>query len=110
MSREFPEEDIAAGEPQPLPTGPRKAVEEWARARGLYPQTLDQPVMALPGVAPGQLGTVAVRMGGLRAPRHNPEYWRFAAAKAMHGWPIGAEVSEQEFDEAIAAATSATAR
>lgn len=33
-----------------------------------------------------------------------PELWRYRAAKALRDWPIGAEVTEAEFDEALKAA------
>lgn len=32
--------------------------------------------------------------------------WLFAAARAKHRWPIGREVTEAEFDKAIAATKS----
>jgi hypothetical protein len=33
-----------------------------------------------------------------------PPAWLAAAARAMRGWPIGREVTEQEFDDALEAA------
>jgi hypothetical protein len=37
-------------------------------------------------------------------PRDNPKHVHFAAAKAMHQWPEGAELTEAEFDAAVAKA------
>jgi hypothetical protein len=36
--------------------------------------------------------------------------WRFAAAKAHEGWPVGKELSEAEYDDAVARATGAPLR
>jgi hypothetical protein len=36
--------------------------------------------------------------------------WQFAAAKAHEGWPQGFEVTEDEFDEAVRAATGIALR
>ena len=85
--------------------------EEWAAAKGMWPQMIEAPVPRLPqGVQTDGYGTVPVAMGNLRAPRHNPDYWKFAAAKILHGWPEGKELTEAEFDKAVAAACNQTAR
>lgn len=36
--------------------------------------------------------------------------WEVAAAKAMHRWPLGKEMSEADYDKAIVAATTHTIR
>jgi hypothetical protein len=89
------------------PAGERKAAEAWAAAKGMLPEFFNQAPATLPQPAQGQGGVAAVQLAGLKGPRHNPDFWKFAAAKAMHGWVIGAEVTEEEFDAAIEAATTA---
>ena len=36
----------------------------------------------------------------------NTPAWLFAAAKALHGWPIGKELDESDYTEAIDAAAN----
>lgn len=31
-----------------------------------------------------------------------PDYWKFSATKAFKGWPIGKELTEAEFNQAVA--------
>jgi hypothetical protein len=52
-------------------------IEFWAERKGLLPATM---------------------LSGQR----NPEHWKFAAARIVHGWPAAQLVTEQQFDEAIA--------
>jgi hypothetical protein len=85
------------------PTAPVKTVEKWAEAKGMWPQTFAAPTYGLPG-GPAQGGSIAISMASLTGPKHNPEYWRFAAARAACGWPEGKEMTEAEFDAAIKAA------
>lgn len=93
------------------PAGEKKAVETWAAAKGCWPQSFAAPPLGVPQGTPGDnFGSVAVNMAAVRAPRANPEYWKFAAAKAMHGWPEGWELTEADFDAAITAATGQLAR
>jgi hypothetical protein len=90
------------------PTVTKKAVEAWAAEKRMLPEFFLPSPAQLPEraqAAPG--GVMALSMSGLKAPAHNPEFWKFAAAKAMHGWVIGAELTEAEFDDAITAATTA---
>lgn len=61
------------------PEPARRPIEEWRREKG------HDRVML--GLDPGTL-------------------WMFNAAVALRDWPIGAEVTEAEYDAAIAAATS----
>lgn len=93
------------------PAGERKAVEFWAAAKGMLPEFFDAPAVSLSAAfrAPGGVAVLtAQEISKAKPPRHNPEFWKFTAARAMHGWVIGAELTEQEFDDAITAATTAT--
>jgi hypothetical protein len=60
--------------------GDRLTIEMWAERKGMLPQQLEGP-------------------GG--RPRPNPDYWKFAAARAFKGWAEGAVVTEEEFDTAV---------
>ena len=97
----------------PAPSAPSavvKTVEKWAEAKGLWPQNFAAPAYGLPGGAPQGGGTVAMDLSKVTGPRPNPEYWRFAAAKAGNAWPEGKEMTEAEFDAAIKAAGEHVAR
>jgi hypothetical protein len=88
-----------------------KPVEKWAEQKGYWPQVYPAPQLSIPAGTPaGPMGTVAVSMANVTGPKHNPEYWRFAAARAMHAWPEGWELTEADFDAAVKAATEATGR
>lgn len=68
-----------------------KTVEEWAKAKNLTPLF-------------EEIAAKFNRRGELIAPatrRLNPDGWKFAAAKALAGWPEGKTVSEKEFDEVV---------
>lgn len=65
----------------------RKPVEVWAHEKGMLPEIIPAP--------PAPKGHIP------EAPRHNPKYSEFAAAKAGSRWPIGAELTESEFDAAV---------
>jgi len=75
---------------------PKLAVEVWAERKGYLPQLFAAPV--------ARAGTFPV------AQRANPKFWMFAAARAGSGWPIGAEVTEAEFDAAVETATTGISR
>lgn len=90
-------------EAAPAPAAPVRTVEKWAEAKGLWPQVYAAPTYGLPG-GPAQGGSIAISMASLTGPKHNPEYWRFAVAKATGNWPEGKEMTEQDFDAAIKAA------
>lgn len=62
-----------------------RSIEAWGEAKGLLPQFS---------------GSIEIA-GGLEAPRANPNYWKFAAGKALRGWQDGQLVTEQVFDEAV---------
>lgn len=68
--------------------GERKAVEYWAEEAGMWPQWQEATVT----VAGGRL---------MQERRENPRFIEFAQAKALRGWPIGAEVTRAEFEAAI---------
>lgn len=109
MTKRFDSDDTTA----PFAEAPaaKKTVEKWAEAKGMWPQVLPSPQRAIPAGTPaGSMGTVPIAMASLTGPLHNPEFWRFAAAKAMHGWPEGRELTETDFDAAVKAATEATGR
>ncbi len=72
-----------------------KTIEEWGTAKGSLPATFPMQKLA---------GQPAKRA------RPNPEHWKFAAAKALRKWPEGKEVTEEEFDKAVAEAAGVSAR
>jgi len=74
---------------------PKVTVEEWAEKKGFLPHFFD-------GKA-GGVGANGTALAGV-ARRANPEYWKFASARALCGWVIGKELTESEFDDAIKAA------
>lgn len=84
--------------------GSKLPVEKWAEKKGLWPQFGPALTYALPGAA------VQVDMRAVTGPRANPEFWKFAAARAHEGWPEGKELTEAEFDAAIEIATGHVAR
>lgn len=74
----------------PVEAAEKRAAEDWALAKGFLPQFVAAAApFAAAGVAPLQ--------------ELNPNYWRFAAAKAV--WPIGKELTEDEFDRAVSLET-----
>ena len=93
--------------PTPKASAPIKTVEDWARDKGMLPQIFPGEDRSMaPGVTGDRLGGRAVSIGKLKGPRANPEYWKFAAAKAGAKWPEGKEVTEREFADAVALATT----
>jgi hypothetical protein len=68
----------------------KKTIEQWAEAKGMLPENL---------MKPARIGSREVQM-----PRQNPKFVQFAMAKAHRKWPEGAEVTEEDFDEAVAEA------
>lgn len=84
--------DDTSSEPAPALAEVRTA-EAWAEAKGMLPEfTETQPPFAAAGSAP------------IRA--HNPNHWKYSAAKAGNGWPLGKELTETEFDTAVMVATT----
>lgn len=91
----------------PAPAAEKKPIEAWALAKGLLPQVFGGSTYALPaGAAIDRMGGSAVTIGKLAGPRANPEFWRFAAAKAGSQWPENLEVTEADFDAAVELATN----
>jgi len=76
------------------PTTPKRQVEQWAEAKGMLPEFYPAP--------PSHAGAIPL------GTRRNPEFWRYAAARGLNGWVIGAEVTEAEFDAAVEQATNGT--
>lgn len=72
---------VAEATEEPKPPE-RRTHEVWAEQNGFLP--------AFSGVS-------RVREKGIE----NPKYWNYAAAKALRGWVIGFEITEQEFDAAV---------
>lgn len=105
---------VSEGDYPPAPEPPPaqvKTAEAWAEMRGLLPQYFDAPSANLPlGAMATDQGSVPVDISKLRGPRANPEYWRFAAAKAAGVWPHGLEMTLSDFDAAIKAAGEHVAR
>jgi hypothetical protein len=81
--------DMAASAAGPPAEHPEDAgdgtdtIEAWAERKKLLPDFL-------PGAAAER--------------RMNPDYWKFAAAKALRRWGDGQRVTESEFDAAVAEA------
>lgn len=99
-------EMVPVDAPAPAPAE-KKSIETWATAKGLMPQVFGGSTYALPGGAPvDRLGGSVVALARLAGPRANPEFWRFAAARAGSKWPENLEVTEAEFDAAVELATN----
>jgi hypothetical protein len=93
--------------PAPVALTPKRTVEAWATVKGMLPQILGGTTYTLPGGGPlDKMGSAAVAMGALAGPRGNPQFWRFAAARAGSQWPEGLEITEAEFDAAVELATN----
>lgn len=72
-------------------------VENWARAKGMLPEFREvehprNPKKLRPKAKPMLI--------------HNTDHAPFRAAKDVNHWPIGMEMSEADFDKAIAAQTA----
>jgi hypothetical protein len=103
-------QDSSTEKPAPKEAKPaeKRSVEDWATSKKMLPQfiepaprKIDPRLMGLPAVG--------VSMGAIPAPRHNPEHVKYVAARALRGWPLGKEVTEAEFDEAVNEAMNLTA-
>jgi hypothetical protein len=91
-----PEDESLATHHLEAPAGtPRgmNTVENWAKAKGMLPELIEGPL------DPGRAKKYPKAKGPLL---HNKAHAPFAAAKASLKWPIGMELTEEEFDEAIA--------
>jgi len=87
-----------------------KPIEKWAEQKGLWPHVIQAAPQQVRGMADQQTGTMTVNLASITPPRLNPEYWKFAAAKALRNWPEGREVSEADFDAAVADAAGVVIR
>lgn len=81
-------EHVAA--PSPAAVAEKRTVEHWARAKGMLPEFAEgkKPPNARPKAKPPLV--------------HNPKFAHFHAAKHGRRWPIGMELTEAEFNAAIA--------
>jgi len=80
----------AAGAAEAAAPGPKRTVEHWAQAKGMLPEFTEGAQR--PGAPP-------------KAPKpriHNPKFAHFHAARHALRWPIGMELTEAEFDKAVA--------
>jgi hypothetical protein len=65
----------------------KKTVEHWARAKGMLPEFSEGAKLPSGRPAPAV---------------HNPKFAPFHAARVSLRWPIGMELTEAEFDQAVA--------
>ena len=95
-------EGTAVDEPakRPAPAGPKKPIEEWATAKKMLPQFFEPAARVMP-TAFLNLPSVGVSMAAIPAPKYNTEHAKYVAAKQLRNWPIGFEVTEAEFDQAV---------
>lgn len=70
------------------PGGPKQPIEFWAEQKGMLPENVKVR------------SRVAQHAAVKSVP--NPKFGDFAQAKALRSWPTGAEVTEAEFDKAVA--------
>lgn len=63
-----------------------RTAEQWAEAKGMLPEYI-------PIAAP------FARPDAPKILQHNPQFWRYRAASAS--WPLGKELTEREFDDAV---------
>lgn len=71
----------------------RRPVEEIALERGLLPMWIESTPVSV-----NQLGQVRKIQP---PPKFNDKHWKFAAAKALRNWPVGAELTDEDFDKAV---------
>jgi hypothetical protein len=90
----------------------KKTVEAWAQDAGFFPQFIEPPARTplLIDQKMDQQGRafLAVNPATQAQPprRTNPQFWKFAAAKAHQRWPEGLTVTKAQFDEAIELVTN----
>jgi hypothetical protein len=90
----------------PAETGPTKTVEAWAEAKGYFPQFVGGG--GRPAVNAQVVGSYAQieNIGSVlkaQASKPNHSYYTsgYAAARGLHSWPIGYEITEADFDAAL---------
>lgn len=92
--------------PAPEPKAEIRTAEQWAEAKGMLPQFSEGgTLVAKPGLTGAIVQGLGGRLGNV-APRANPNFWKFAAARAHNVWPEGKELTEHEFDAAVESATN----
>lgn len=75
------------------------------------PASMDSTApVAPPPVAPAKPEGAPLRAFEDWARAKKTAAWEVAAAKAMHRWPVGKEMSEADYDKAIKDATTHTIR
>lgn len=90
--------DSSKPDETPKVTAELRTVEQWAEVRGWLPAFFQPPKPKRPAYAGGRINVAA--------PRPNPEYGRFAGARAYWNWPIGREMTEADFEAAVIEAHS----
>lgn len=85
--------ESAPADAAPEPELPRVPVEEIATKRGHLPMWI-----AGAPIRVNQLGVVREIQS---PPSLNLAHWKFAAARALRNWPVAAEITEKQYDEAV---------
>lgn len=81
---------------------PKMAVEHWAEKHKMLPEVFPGKALQLPKAAMGQRSVrVSMARSGEVAPKHNPRYVHFYAAKLHNNWVQGHEMTEAEFMAAV---------
>jgi hypothetical protein len=81
----------------------RQTIEHWAGKKGMLDLQETLPPRVIKNARPGSGPLpVSLRASGIRMPRVNPKHADFLGTKIALGWPDGHELTEAEFDEAVA--------
>ena len=82
--------------------GPKESVEHWAEKHKMLPEIFPGKALQLPKAALGQRSVrVSMARSGEVAPKHNPRFIHFYAAKLHNNWVQGHEMTEAEFLAAV---------
>jgi hypothetical protein len=82
----------------------KKTAEAWALAKEMLPAMSAGGALGV-DAQPGMVeARVSLARSSLVAPRPNPRYRLFYAAKVMNHWPEGLRMTEADFDKAVEAA------
>jgi hypothetical protein len=80
----------------------KRSVEDWATKHGMLPEVHPGGALKLPPGARGQRSVrVSMARSGEVAPKHNPKFIHFYAAKLHNNWVQGHEMTEAEFLAAV---------
>jgi len=93
LEQPIPADPIATPAPAPAAAAVKLTVEEWARAKGMLPEFHEREDPRNPKRLRPKAKPLLV---------HNKAHAPYAAAKVSLQWPIGKELTEAEFDKAIA--------